>query len=323
MKRILTIALITAITCGSAPAERRLVDTIAAVVGQEIILFSDIQFAVGSVLEEMKATTPPAEFEREATELMTETLNVLIENNILYREALRSGLNASDEAVERQVDQYFESLSLKTDEEKLAFLEESGRTMNDVRDHERKKLLATVAYRNKLSSVNESIVIGEDEVADYFDNHPDEFSRPERARVRQIMLRAPQDSDERKEAIARLEVLREEILNGASFEELAKKYSQLPGSEDGGIVAWLRRGDLVEELDEAAFTLEVGAVSEVLETQYGVHLLKVDERQAAGAVDLQAARAEIEPALRQQRANDVMSLWIADLKKTSNVRVYL
>ena len=322
VKRYLTALTIIAMTCASAGAQQQLVDKIAAVVDQEIILLSDIQLSIGDQIQDIeRSAATQADKALQSQRLMAQALEILIENNILYREALRSGLEITDERVEQAVKDY--RAGFDTEEDATEYLNKTGYTYNDIRELERKRLLALSASYSKQQSIDRSIVISESEVTEYFEEHKDEFVQPERVRIRQIMFRAAEGSDGRQDAIARMELLRDEIRNGASFEELAKKYSEAPGAEDGGIIGWQKKGDLVPVLDEAAFSLENGEVSDVLASQFGVHLLKVDERQAAGEIELKEARAIIEPKLRQELITERLNLWVADLRKTSNVRVYL
>ena len=76
-------------------------------------------------------------------------------------------------------------------------------------------------------------------------------------------------------------------------------------------------------MEDAAFSLDAGGVSEVLESQFGVHLIKVDERETEGSMDLSEARARIEPYLRSQKAAKKFDGWMSDLRQHSNVRVLL
>lgn len=326
MKRILTALLFGIMIVPAASGQQRqMVDAVAAVVDQQIILLSDVQMVIGAELQALQQNVSSrAEYERQASNLMSQALEEVIESNILYREALRDGLQIKDDIVETRVDAF--KADYDTEEEAMAYLEETGFTLNDIRDRERKRILASAVLRNKQMELDRLIVISEAEITEFYEANKDEFDRPERARLRQIMLRAPEGSEEQSEAVARMEVLREEILNGASFEELAKKYSDAFGADDGGIVGmdgWTEKGALLPVLDSAAFALETGEVSEVLVSQLGVHLLRLDEKSEAGAVDMQDARGMIEPMLRQQMISERLNLWVSDLRKLSNVRVFL
>jgi parvulin-like peptidyl-prolyl isomerase len=322
MKRLLCLLLLSVTVLQPRMASAELIDSIAAMVDQEIILVSEIREAIASQVPILRQNaTSQEEFERAFTQLMTQALEEIIQSKILYREALRAGIEIHDADVENNVNDFRKTF--EKEEDFMAYLNEAGVTLNSYRDRIRKQMMARYMSGTKRQMLESEVVISETDVTAYLDEHEEEFSQPERVRVRQIMIRARRDTPERDEAKARLELLRDEVRNGSDFGELAKRYSEAPGAEDGGIIGWQKRGDLVAEMDEAAFALEAGQVSEVVETQFGVHLLQVDDRAAAGEVSLTDARAKIEPQLRTQEASERFVKWINDLRKRSNVRVYL
>lgn len=325
MKRTISALIIILMPCVSATTQVRqqeLVDTVAARVGQEVILLSEIRNTVGQAMREIRQNTgSQTEYERQVDSLMERTLNEMIDTKILYREALRNALNITDEAVERRVQAVRDRFD--TEEEFMEYINEAGLTLSKIREDERKFTLAAAMLENKRQALADAIVIDEADITEFYEENEDEFVTPEQVRVRQIMMRARRDTPERAEARARLELLRDEILAGASFEELAKKYSQAPGAEDGGIIGWQKRGDLVPVLENAAFDLEIGGVSEVIGNQFGVYLLTIDDRKESGAITKEDARAQIEPYLRRQQVEDGLDRWLSDLRKLSNVRIYL
>ena len=165
-------------------------------------------------------------------------------------------------------------------------------------------------------------MVSESDAAQYFEDNRDEFSRPEQVRLRRIFIPAGNDG-ERARASAQLDSLADEIALGADFAELAKTYSQGPAAEDGGLVGWVKRGDLVAELEDAAFALNAGEYSPVVSTEFGVHLLQVTERREAGGMSFAEARKEIEPILREQYADQRYEEWMRDLRGRSRVLVFL
>jgi parvulin-like peptidyl-prolyl isomerase len=179
-----------------------------------------------------------------------------------------------------------------------------------------------MAYARR-QSFEDEIVISDEEIQEYYQENIDEFSTPEEVFVRQIFLRGRPGSEERQDAVATLQELRAAIAGGESFEDFAAEYSQAPGAEEGGVIGWQQRGDLVLALESAAFALEPGEVSQIVETPFGVHLLKVDERREAGVATLDDVRLEIEPRLRNAAADKRYQTWLNDLRKRSRVRIFL
>jgi len=117
--------------------------------------------------------------------------------------------------------------------------------------------------------------------------------------------------------------MRPSLDGDGKFAALAKEHSQGPNAAEGGLIGWVRRGDLVTELEQVLFALPVGATSDIVETQWGFHLLKVDEKKEAGQATYDEARAEIEPMLRKQHGDESYRDWMEKLRKRSRVREFL
>ena len=152
--------------------------------------------------------------------------------------------------------------------------------------------------------------LGEPEIAAYYRRHRSRFERPERARVRQILLpdRAAVDR-----ALA-------ELAGGADFEELAARISQVPAGAIGD--GALARDELPPEFAETIFALDPGEVSAPLATDYGFHLFQVVDRLPAGALPLPAVAGEIRESLRRERAEQTLSQLVAEARGRYDVRVF-
>lgn len=164
--------------------------------------------------------------------------------------------------------------------------------------------------------------MSESDLAQYFEDHKDEFARPERVRVSQIFLPATGGADERAVVKARMDEILSELKQGGDFAAVAKAYSKGPEAQQGGAIGWVARGDLVQSLEEAAFGVPAAGISDVLESPGGYHILRVDERQEAGQATLEDVRKDIEPRLRAESAAQQYRNWIQELRNKSRVRVF-
>jgi len=272
-------------------------------------------------LAELQASSADqASFGRAADKLIREALDQAIETKILLREAVRTGIEFDEE----RVDERLQEMRKRYDspEQFNKELEASGETLGDLRVRIRKQTLARAMAVRKQNEFEKEVVVSESDVAQYFEDHEKEFSRPERVRVSQVYLPASNDANERATVKARMEEILSELKQGGDFAAVAKAYSKEPSAEQGGVIGWVVRGDLVQVLEEAAFTLPVGGISEVLESPGGFHILKVEERQDAGQATLEDVRKDIEPKLRAQVAAERYKKWVQELRKESRVRVF-
>ena len=160
-----------------------------------------------------------------------------------------------------------------------------------------------LAYRVKDFAAE--VEVSDEDVRAYYDVYRDRrFRIREAVKFSQIYLPAPAEgtSPEDKEAARRqLEEILKEAREGADFAELAKQHSQDESAAQGGDMGFVGKGQLVPALDTALFALETGEVSEVLESAFGLHLLKAVEKQEAGVRELEEAREEIVEALKNER----------------------
>lgn len=305
---------------GTARAE--LVDAILATVDTEVILRSDILTEIGPSLNDLrKSAVTEAEFQNKVDEQVRAALDQAIESRILLREALLAGMEIEDAQVEARIDDLRKRYP--TNEAFMKDLEEAGETMSDFRDHVRKQILAISYGIRKRREFEQQASVSEEAVVQYYEDHKDKFTHSERVRFSRIFLAAGPDPQERAKVKARIEELRDQLSNGADFASLAKTYSEGPDAAAGGVVGWTSRGDLVGPLDEAAFALEPGQLSPIVETEFGFQFLKAEQKEAAGTATLDEVRTQIEPELRAQQAGEKYAAWMAELRKHSRVRTFI
>jgi len=303
-------------------AHAEIVDRIVATVANEPILRSDLVEEVAPLVRNLRSEgVSPAEIQREVDEAMRDALDLAIERKLLYRQALIEDIQVEDEDIEERVARI--KAQYDSEKEFMEALEEAGESLSDFRQQLRQQIMAISMGLRQRRLFERDAVVSESEIAQYYEDAREEFSQPERIQLRRIFLRADEDQAERRKVRARLETLREEAELGADFGELAKTYSEGPSKEAGGMVGWVTRGALVPELEEAAFELEEGEVSPVIEMDRGFALLKADRREDAGIADLDDARVQIEPILREQHAEERYRKWIEELRKRGSVRVLL
>jgi len=143
------------------------------------------------------------------------------------------------------------------------------------------------------------------EVQAYYNQHQDQYQVKEQVKVRHILIAVPSGADAKTDAAAKskAEDLLKQIKAGGNFADLASKNSDDPGSKvQGGELGWLDRGKTVPEFDKAAFTLSPGQTSDLIKTQFGYHILQVEEKKTAHLRPIAEVKAEIVPVLEQQKA---------------------
>lgn len=153
---------------------------------------------------------------------------------------------------------------------------------------------------------------GPGEIAGYYKAHAQEFSRPERVKVRQILTEDQATAEKALKAIAA----------GEPFEEVARRLSRDPSAASGGYQGELARADLPPAFADVIFGLQPGEVSRLVPADYGVHIFQVMDRQPAAVVPLEQARGEILGRLRQERADRLLRSLVQDARSRYNVSIY-
>jgi peptidyl-prolyl cis-trans isomerase D len=197
-----------------------------------------------------------------------------------------------------------------TDEELKAFYESHKTSYANSIPEKRKVKYAVV----DTSKVEGDVKVTQDDLRAYYDQHREEYRTPEQVKVSHIWIKMPlpgEDGkiDEKKTAEAqhRAEDISKQLKSGGNFEELAKKYSEDSGSANaGGSLGWLGRGQLPSEVEKAAFTsMTKGQVSDVIKTTDGFHIVRLDDKHEAGLKPLDEVKAQIEPILKRQKAQQL------------------
>lgn len=155
------------------------------------------------------------------------------------------------------------------------------------------------------SSFEKDVQVSEDDIGIYYTENAKDFTVPEQARVREIRVLYPKNADDKAKADAREKAkqAREEALAGKVFADLVAKYTtDATLKASGGDRGWISRGATTPAFDKAAFTTEPGSVSEVVETEESVSILKVEEKKASVLKPLPEVRAQVEAAIRKSES---------------------
>jgi len=252
------------------------IDSIAAVVDDAIILESEISYGVSTLLLESGNRYPA---EEQIAELRNQVFNAYITQKILLARAVEETLTVEDRVVDRELERKLEALIAQIGSaEKL--VEYFGKPMRQIK----REMRDGVRDGLMIESLKQKHIIGirlrRQEVIDFYRESADEFPvMPEQVELSHILLNVKPSEQSRRQALEKIENARNQLLKGADFDSLAIALSEGPSAEDGGKLGFTNRGDLVPAYEEAAYALEPGAISDIVESQYGYHIICLIERQ--------------------------------------------
>jgi parvulin-like peptidyl-prolyl isomerase len=249
-----------------------------------------------------------------------DALDILVTERLLAKEAAARGITVRSEDTER----YIAEIKARRGLDDKAFeraLRERGITLEDYEREVRAELERAELINREIRG---RVSVSPEEVRRHYDAHGDDYTVAERVRIRMILIPVPPDASpaDASRAEALISELHARIVNGADFAEFARRYSRGPGARDGGDLGFFERGQMVEPLEEVAFRLKAGTLSDPIRSPAGFHLLKVEER--SGAVDrpFEEVSDQIRDELYQAALQQRYERWLReDLREAHPVEI--
>ena len=244
-------------------------------------------------------------------------LETLIDNEILYQQAARDPIEVSEDAINQELARVEAGFGSR--ETMVQVLQANGVSMDDFRS-QLHRTLVVIAFVER--DVAGEINISDGELKAYYDAHPDEMTREEGVRIRQIVIEVPAGAPAERRADARRKI--ENVLNalreGGDFASLAAAHSDGPEAQRGGASGIVTRGgNALPAVARAALDLQPGEFSDIVVTQRGFHIIEVVERQAAGMIPLDEVKDRIRAKLTVRNRQERIAAYLDELKKDARI----
>jgi peptidyl-prolyl cis-trans isomerase C len=251
--------------------------------------------------------------------IQEEMLEQLIVQELLWQEAQRRDFVINDEEVEQQLQKM--KSGFDNEQAFLFKIKEGGFTEATFREEIRQQ---RSAQRMVSEGIAAEISVNDADVETFYNENIDKMSSPEQLRARHILI-SPKSDDEEGERMAREKItaLQKELDSGASFAVVAMENSEGPSAKGGGDLGFFGRGQMVPAFEEVVFALQPGDVSDVVETRFGYHIIKLEERRDAQTVPVEEAAERIRPYLSQQRVLEAVEKLIEELRSSAEIESVL
>jgi peptidyl-prolyl cis-trans isomerase SurA len=305
-----------------AQAKAQVLEEIIARVNNDVVTTSDFQKADQQLRDEIQHDCQgcgPDKIEAEYKDQSKDLLRGLIDQSLLVQRAKDMGISVETEVVKR-LDQVRAQNNIATIDDLEKEVEKSGLAWEDYKTQIRNGLMTQEVIRKE---VGQRINIGNDEVKKYYEEHQNEFTRPEQVMLSEIFLSTEGKSPEEIAATQRkAEDLRERVVKGAEFSEIAKRYSEGSTAKDqSGELGTFGKGELAPQLENVVFKLEKGQMTDVIQTKTGFEVLKVDAHYEAGLQPLDKVETEIMNKVYMTKMTPAMRDYLAELREESYVMV--
>jgi len=246
--------------------------------------------------------------------------DTLIIEKLVDKEAAAQGLRARDSDIDDYIGRIREQNNL-TEEQMRQAVATQGITWEFYRQQ-----IATDIERAMLVNreIGSRVNVTPEDVERYYEKHLADYTVPEEVRVRHIFLLLPAlATEEEAEGVQKqMEEIYQRVLAGEDFASLADTYSQGPGAGEGGDLGYFKKGTMAQEIEEVAFALNPGEVSKPFRTDAGLHLIKVEERHAAGHRPLEEVGDEIKNKLYEEALQKRYKRWFQeDLRSRHHIEL--
>jgi peptidyl-prolyl cis-trans isomerase SurA len=297
------------------------VDRIVALVNNEVITSSELEETGRRFFDRVQQSTTPSEREGKLREARKAVLEQLIENKLLDQEIRSRKIEVPDREVDAAIQEVMAHNHITENELKKA-LAKDGLTYSYYRQRIRDDLGKMHLVNREIKS---KIVIKEEELRKAYDQKLVEYTDQLEVKVQQIFFPVPQVSTEdqittiRKGAQSVLEKARQ----GEDFAQLARTYSKGLEASEGGVLGFFKPKELRPELEEAAFKLKVGELSDLVKSPEGFHILRVMERKGGEPKPFAEVQDKIRDEMVQAEAERQFREWMKSLRAKAYIDVRL
>lgn len=302
-----------------AAAPREVVDRLAATVDGEVITLSEVEERAAAELR--RAEVLPAGKERDEAHdrALRRAFDQIVAEKLLAKQAKALQLEVTDAQIEAAIED-IKNRNHFDDEQLDRALAEQGLDRPAFRAQIRREL---ESYQVLQAKVRSKVKVGDEELRNYYQTHPQEFGGELELHVLHVFLPLPEGASKAEEAKVRAagERVVQRLKSGEEFAKVAREVSKGPSAQDGGDLGWIRRGTIQKQLDDAAFALKDGQISGLVRAGAGLHVLEVVARRMGGARSFDDAKEEIRNRLLEEQVGQTRQQLLDELRKGAVVEI--
>jgi len=303
-------------TSGWSKPEKK-AEEVAVLVNGEPIVAAAVQGEMKGILSRFQEQgRKPSD--AEMASLRESVLEKMIKLELLSQESKKAGVSVNSADIDNELKGYKKGFA--DDKAFAKALSGAGITEAELRKQIGKNLVIQKFIDTKFKG---KVQVTEQEAKDFYNSNQDKFALPEMAHARHILITAketePKADKDRKRA--KLVQIKKQLKDGADFADLAKQYSDCPSKERGGDLGFFPRGQMVKPFDQAVFKMMPGDISDIVETEFGYHLIKLEEKKPAKTVSFDEAKAKITAYLTQEKITANIEAFVAEAKGKATIKI--
>jgi peptidyl-prolyl cis-trans isomerase SurA len=338
--------ILVALACMPVLAAGQVVEEIIARVDNQIITRSEFARSKDQLRDEVK-TQDPTNADKLYTEREKDILRDLIDQQLLLEKAKELSLSADTDVV-KKLDQMRKDMKLDSMEALEKEAEKQGVSWEDFKQNMKNQILTQKVIGEEVGG---HLSMTKEEAEKFYEEHKNEMQHPEFIRLSEILItpknatpsitlapdpaagnppaqppvdeaaKQAEDAAALAAAKAKAEDLLKQLRAGASFDEIAKKYSDGPSAADGGALGTFERGKLAKELEDRTFAMKSGEITDVIRVKQGYTILRVDDHQEAGVPPMKDVLPKIQDALYYQKLQPALRAYLTKLREDNYIKV--
>jgi parvulin-like peptidyl-prolyl isomerase len=279
---------------------------IAAVVNGKNIYAEDVDKQLEGIKGQHGDVFKGAEGKKKEKEFKLKIIDNLVSEQLILEEAEKRKIKVSNDEYALKLAEI--KKSFPSEEKFNEALKKEGLTEKSLEEIMKKQIL----IQKVSDKITAGIEIPESEIKDYYDKNLDLFKEPEQVKARHILVKTEKEAND----------ILSKLKTGSSFEELAKQYSTDKTNKDqGGDLGWISKGQMAPEFENAAFSLEKGKLSDPVKTQYGFHIIRIDDKKAAEQKSFDTVKVQVAQTLKTQKQREKFQIWVEGVKKKSKIEI--
>jgi peptidyl-prolyl cis-trans isomerase C len=254
------------------------------------------------------------------TTLKKDVLEGLIEREILFQESQKTGIKIQDQAVDEQL------AAIKKRFPSEAEYNNALSKMNLSEAEVKTQVARGLAIRELIDQqITSKIEITDEESKAFYDGNLQLFKQPEQVKASHILIKVDAAATDAQKAEARkkIDAVQQKLKDGGDFAELAKEYSEGPSNSRGGDLGYFKRGQMVKPFDDAVFAMQPDEVSDIVETRFGYHIIKVYDKKPEQTLAYADVKDQLNQQLKQEKVEKEATKYIDQLKKDAKIEKYL
>ncbi|MBI4550526.1 MAG: peptidylprolyl isomerase [Candidatus Omnitrophica bacterium] len=305
---------------GTRPLRAEMLDKVAAIVNDEVITQSELDQLLLTVYQQYRQAFAGEELVRKMNEARMTLLQQMIEDKLVYQESQRLKVTVSEEEIKERLEEFKGRFPNEDEFEKI--LARQGLTLTKLRERYREQIAIRKLQQYQVQS---KVLVTHKDIEEYYQSHLADFTQPEAVEAKTITVRKSEEAvkaeSEDPTAKKKAEDVLRRLYAGEDFETVAREASEDTMAAEGGNLGTIKRGDLVENLDEALFTLKPGEISPILETPMGYHIFRVEKKTEKKVLSLEEVRNKIRDYVYREKSRALFAEWLDTLKKNAYIAI--